>query len=208
MGYNRIVFKDADAQKVYDSYIIKVQSAVKQISKEYQEDVLMELNSHIYESMSRRDGSDGELTNILNVIDRLGEPSTVLRPMIAEKKLEQATRSFNPLHIFQALRLNMSYSLVYFLFSIMYLCLFSFLALIVGKMLFPDNVGFYYKQREFFIYGASFSDTTIYNYELLGDWFIPFTILLALISYILITYLLRFRSRLKQQSIDYRLQVS
>jgi uncharacterized membrane protein len=198
MEFKKIQFKNADAQKIYENYLRQIQSAIKKLNKEDKNDILMEMNSHIYESMSKNN-ENNELKNIINAIDKIGIPNDVLKPLVAEKKLNQATKSFNPIHIFQALILNFSYGIIYFIFFISYLFLFSFIAVILGKLLLPNNVGFYYKKGEIFQYGGFIENGNLENYEILGNWFIPVTILLAILFYFLITLLLKLKKSMRKK---------
>ena len=53
MEFKKIQFRSTDAQKIYENYLKQIQSATKKLSKEDQTDILMELNSHIFESISK-----------------------------------------------------------------------------------------------------------------------------------------------------------
>lgn len=199
MEFKKIQFKNADSQKIYENYLKQIQSAIKKLSEEDKKDILMELNSHIYESMSKTNDESNETKNLIETIDKIGIPNEVLKPLIAEKKLNQATKTFNPIHIFQALILNFSYGIIYFIFFILYLFLFSFVVLIFGKIFFPDNVGFYYKKGEIFQYGGFLENGNLQNYEVLGNWFIPVTIILGIISYFLLTFLLKLKKSMSKK---------
>ena len=146
--FKKIQFKNADSQKIYENYLKQIQSAIKKLNQEDQNDILMEMNSHIYESMSKNEDENDELKNLINTLDKIGIPNDVLKPLVAEKKLNQATKTFNPIYIFEALILNFSYGIIYFIFFILYLFLFSFVVLIFGKLFYPNNVGFFYKKGE------------------------------------------------------------
>ena len=50
MKFKKIQFKNADAQKIYENYLKQIYSATKKLSNEDQNDILMELNSHIFEN--------------------------------------------------------------------------------------------------------------------------------------------------------------
>ena len=197
MEFKKIQFRSTDAQKIYENYLKQIQSATKKLSKEDQTDILMELNSHIFESISKINSEENEVKTLLELLDKIGIPSEILKPLIAERKLNQATKTFNPIHIFQALILNFSYGIIYFIFFILYLFLFSFVVLIFAKMFYPDNVGFYYKRGEIFQYGGFLQDKNIQQYEILGIWFIPVTILLGVLFYFLISLLLKLKKSLR-----------
>lgn len=199
MEFKKIQFENTDAQKKYENYLRQIQLATKKLNKEDQNDILMELNSHIFESISNTKDEHNELQNLINIIDKIGNPNEVLKPLIAEKKLDQATRTFNPIHIFQALLLNFSYGIIYFVFSILYLFLFSFVVLIFGKIFFPNNVGFYYKKGEIFQYGGFIDNYRLQNYEVLGNWFIPVTVILGILFYFLITLLLKLKKSMRKR---------
>ena len=140
-----------------------------------------------------------ELKNLINTLDKIGIPNDVLKPLVAEKKLNQATKTFNPIHIFEALILNFSYGIIYFIFFILYLFLFSFVVLIFAKLFYPNNVGFFYKKGEIFQYGGFIENEKLQNYEILGNWFIPVTILLAILFYFLITLLLKLKKSMRKK---------
>ena len=199
MKFKKIQFKNADSQKIYENYLKQIQSAIKKLNQEDQNDILMEMNSHIYESMSKNEDENDELKNLINTLDKIGIPNDVLKPLVAEKKLNQATKTFNPIHIFEALILNFSYGIIYFIFFILYLFLFSFVVLIFAKLFYPNNVGFFYKKGEIFQYGGFIENEKLQNYEILGNWFIPVTILLAILFYFLITLLLKLKKSMRKK---------
>lgn len=194
MKFKKIKFKNADAQNIYENYLKQIQSVTKRLSLEDRNDILLELNSHIYESLSKKSNENTtEVKRLTDTLDNIGIPKEILKPLIADKKLHQATRTFNPIHIFQALALNFSYGIIYFLFFTLYLFLFSFIVLIFGKIFFPNHVGFYYSKGEIFQYGGFIEGEKLQNFEVLGNWFIPVTILLGIIFYFFITFLLKLK---------------
>ncbi|MEF9479405.1 hypothetical protein OWR28_18140 [Chryseobacterium sp. 1B4] len=200
MKFEKIQFKNADAQDIYENYLKQIQSATKKLSREDHTDILMEFNSHIYESMSKKSDESNELKKLIDTLDEIGIPGEILKPLFADKKLIQATKTFNPVHIFQALILNFSHGIIYFIFFILYLFLFSFVVLIFGKLFFPDNVGFYYKKGEIFQYGGFMENEKLQNFEILGNGFIPVTILMGVLFYFLITLLLKLKRSLRTKN--------
>lgn len=199
MEFKKIQFKNTNAQKVYENYLKQIQSATKKLNEEDRKDVLMELNSHIYESMSKTNDENKETENLIKTINKIGIPNEILKPLIAEKKLHQATKTFNPVHVFQALILNFSYGIIYFIFFILYLFLFTFIVLVFGKIFYPDRIGFYYKKGEILQYGGFIENRDWQNYEVLGNWFIPVTILLGFFFYLLITLLLKLKNTMNKK---------
>ncbi|SJN50545.1 hypothetical protein [Sphingobacterium sp. JB170] len=193
MRFKKLQFSDNNAQKIYENYLQQIEFATKILSKADRIDVLAEMNSHIYESLSTRDQSNSEISNLVDTLERIGIPSDVLKPLIAERKLRQATNSFNPVHVFKALILNLSNGIIYLVFFFLYLFLFSFIALIFGKLFYPEYTGLFYKDGKLINYGILENGPEMQQYEILGYWLIPFTVSLAVVFYIFITFLLKLK---------------
>jgi len=191
-----INFKTTSAQKIYDRYLKRVNRMAAILNKADREDVMMEINSHIFEGLQR--SQDDEVEHLLNLLDSLGEPEDFLQPLVAEKKLAQATKTFNPKHIFQALMLNITKGIRFIIFSILYLSLFTFGFLIFAEIQSPQETGLFYKANEFFAFGRVNNATEAD--ELLGFWFIPFCMVVCAICYFLITLLLRWSNKSKNSS--------
>ena len=200
MKFKEIEFKDKNAKRIYRNYIHSVQNTVKILDKENQQEILMEINSHIYEGLASRSESKEELDNLLDVLEKLGQPDVFLKPLVAEKKLDEATQTFNPIKIAKALILNIGNGVSYIIFAVLYLFLFGFLFLIVAKIVNPEHVGFFYRANDIFILGIyNNPDGVSYaQYEQLGNWFIPAMLLSAAILYILLTLLLKLKKNLKK----------
>ncbi len=199
MKFKKIEFENKDAQRVYDNYMKNLSNVLKPILEEDRQDVLMEYNSHIYEHL-QSNKSRPELNELLNAIEKLGAPEEVLKPLIADKSLEKATKSFNPLHIFKALLLNISNGISYVIFFFLYLSLGTFVFLIFAKLFNSDHVGVFYKDNRFQALGWV-KETSNYS-EILGYWFIPVMILITITIYLLITLLLKFKKSISKKSLS------
>lgn len=192
-----INFIESASTKIYEDYIRRIKRTTSKLTKEDRNEVLMEFNSHIYEGL-QKENEGTEIDNLLHVIQSLGDPEDVLKPLIAEKVLAQATRTFNPIHIFKALVLNLANGISYIIFSILYLLLFGFGFMIVAKILNPKEVGLFFKEGQFMLLGMMDElpvDGTIT--EVLGGWFIAVMLFSAAVLYVLITLLLRAKQRMK-----------
>ena len=198
MQFTKISLNDANSQRVYDNYIKSVETAVKPLLKEDKLDILMEFNSHIYESLQSKTGGS-EMNHLLDAIDRLGSPEVVLKPLVADKLLEKATQTFNPIHVFKALVYNIANGISYVLFAILYLFLFTFIFLI-GAKIFNSDVGMYLKDGSYESFTLGWIDNTDGYTEVLGLWFIPVMILATLVLYFLITSLLKYKRSLSQRN--------
>ncbi|MDW5290723.1 HAAS signaling domain-containing protein [Formosa sp. PL04] len=195
MKFKKIELKDKNAQRVYDNYINSIRNVLKPILDSDRQEVLMEFNSHIYESL-QNNKSKLEIDILLNTIEKLGSPEVVLKPLIADKLLERATKSFNPLQILKALSLNITNGVSYIIFFLLYLSLGSFIFLIFAK-LFNSNVGMYFKEGKFQAIG--FVKNNSDYQEVLGYWFIPVMILLTATLFIIITLLLKFKKAISKK---------
>lgn len=190
MKFNEIQFTNSNAQRVYKNYINSIKNVTKPLSQSDKNEILLEFNSHIYESLQNK-GDKTELDTLLNSIDKLGAPEEILKPLIADKLLEKATKSFNPIDVFKALALNITNGISYIIFAILYLCLGGFIFLIFAKIINGDKVGMYAQNGKFQAIGM-LSDSTHYQ-EILGNWFIPVMLMSIVVLYFIITLLLKIK---------------
>ena len=202
MKIENIKFNEVASQRIYNDYMKRVIKATNSLSTENQNDIYMEINSHIYESLQNNNNeNENEIELTLDIIERLGIPEEVLKPLVADKKLEQATKTFNPIHIFKALILNFTNGISYVIFFILYLLLFGFVFLIFAKIIFPSEVGMFTQNNKIIAMGyISIKDNQNVK-EILGNWFIPFTFICIIVFYFLITFLLKFKKSINKQKI-------
>lgn len=200
MKFKEITFTNKNAGRIYKDYIRRIQQSTQGLDKQNQLDILLEINSHIYEGLTLKlKNNNEEIEALLNILEKLGQPEIFLKPLVAERKLEEATKTFNPIKIAKALALNIGNGFSYILFALLYLLLFSFLFLIIAKIVSPEHVGLFYRPHDIFILGSyknsqgiSYSD-----YERLGHWFIPVMCFAVTTFYILLTLLLNLKRKLK-----------
>lgn len=197
MKIEEIKFSQIASQRIYRDYMKRVKKVTNSLSNEDQNDIYMEFNSHIYESIQNKNNSN-EIDLLLDVIEKLGVPEEVLKPLVADKKLEEATKTFNPIHVFKALILNFTNGISYVIFFFLYLLLFGFVFLIFAKLINPSEVGMFMKNDSFIAMGYIVNDGNENIREVLGNWFIPFTLLCILVFYFLITLLLKFKESINK----------
>jgi len=185
----RIIFTNPTAQKIYDDYFARVTRCVRILSPDDQQELLMELNRHVYEA-THRGIAGSEVDILVDTLDKLGAPEVVLQPAVAYKKVQQAGRSFNPKHILQALYLNIANGAGFFVIGIIYLLTLAFGSLAVIKLVSPTHTGFFLQNGHWFAFGYT-SDLPNGLIELLGNWFIPVVILIMGIFYFLNTLMFR-----------------
>ena len=198
MKIESIKFSQEASKRVYNDYMKRVKKATSSLSKQNQNDIYMEFNSHIFEAIQQKNGIN-EIDLLLDILEKLGIPEEVLKPLVADKKLEQATRTFNPIHVFKALILNFTNGISYFIFFFLYLLLFGFVFLIFAKIVNPSDVGLFYKNASFIVLGITNKTNQEGIEEVLGNWFIPIMLISIVVFYFLITYLLKFKKLINQK---------
>jgi len=203
-----ISFDTRSAQRVYNDYIQRCRKATSILSEKDKEDVLLEINSHIYEFLSAN-GTKDQLETLLNVLDRLGPPEETLKEIVASKKIGQATHTFNPKHLAQALALNLTNGVIYIILFVLFLFEIAFPILIILKLIYPDQVGLFINNNGAFQYGyvseAGSGGISVGFHshakvtELLGSWFIPVSLLIAVLIYLGIIFLLKIIKKIKSK---------
>jgi len=189
-----ISFKEISAKRVYNSYMERCKKAVRTLPVRDQEECLMEVNSHIYEFLTDH-GSEDEMKPLLDVLDRLGSPEETLKEIVASKKIDQATRTYNPKHLFQALVLNISNGVTYLILFLLYVLLICFPILAILKIIRPDQVGYFTSDKGTFSFG--YISTPDHAKELLGYWFIPIMFAATVGIYLVIIFALRLLRKIK-----------
>ena len=179
-----IEFKNTDTQRIYNDYISRCRRAVRILSVADQEDCLMEINSYIYEYI-QNNPQKKELSAMLDILERLGNPEITLKEVVAAKKIDQAVKTFNIKHLIEALLLNLRNGTIYIILFIMALFGASFPILIVLKLIFPAQTGLNVGNGTFY-FGIIPKRAGVS--EVLGDWFIPVVILLGVLFYFIIIF--------------------
>lgn len=198
MKIQNIKFSQEASRRVYNDYMKRVKKATDSLSKKDQDDVYMEFNSHIFEAIQHKEQAN-EIDVLLDVLQRLGTPEEVLKPLVADKKLEQATRTFNPIHVFKALVLNFTNGVSYIIFFVLFLQLLGFVFLIFAKLLHPSEVGMFFENGSFMVLGMSSNSNQEGVTEVLGNWFIPVMLLCIIVFYLLLTFLLKLKKTINRK---------
>ena len=159
------------------------------LSADDQRELLMELNSHIYEATYSA-VPNAEVEVLVDTIEKLGPPEETLQPVIAHKKIQQAIRSFNPGHIFQALYLNISNGIGYVILSCIYLLVAAMGILVILKLIYPSHTGLFIYNGHFQAFGFT-TELRVGESELLGSWFIPTVFAIMVVLYFLNTLVFR-----------------
>ncbi|BDD06353.1 hypothetical protein [Aureibacter tunicatorum] len=192
----RITFKNKATQKIYDKYFKECGKEARNLTNEDRQDIIMELNSHIYEALQ------GDLAiepaKFQDIIDNLGTAKTVIRPLVADKKMDQALKTFNPIQLAKALVLNITNGISYVIFAIIYLIILSGIYAIYIKIAHPEEVGMFFCDGKFMVFGRVQSEALQSKYvEVLGHGMIPFTIMIMAIAYFLLIFIMKSKRKLK-----------
>lgn len=190
MEFKEIQFIDSQAQRIYRNYIQSIKNATKQLSTKDSLEILMEFNSHLYESVQIKN-SKLEIDNLLNAIDKLGAPEEVLKPLVADKMIDMATNSYKPTDIFKALYLNIGNGISYLIFTILYSLVGIFTLVIFLEIFLGNGTGLFISDDIFFI--GYTDDNNILINEVLGNWFLPVMLLLNVALYFIITMALKLK---------------
>jgi hypothetical protein len=189
----RIIFTNPTAQKIYDDYFKRVNRSISILSASDQHEMQMELNSHVYEATYAA-LPENEIDVLMDALEKLGAPEVALQPIVAVKKARQATRSFNPKHVLQALYLNIFNGIGYFILAFAYMLVLAFGSLIVFKLISPTHTGLFIRGAHFVAFGFMINQPEGAT-ELLGDLFIPAVFLLMGVFYSLTTLIFRLLKR-------------
>ncbi|MGF7042115.1 hypothetical protein [Mucilaginibacter lappiensis] len=189
----RIIFTNPTAQKIYDDYFKRVNRSISILSTADQLEMQMELNSHVYEA-THTALPENEIDVLMDALEKLGAPEVALQPIVAVKKVRQATQSFNPKHVLQALYLNIFNGIGYFILAFAYMLVLAFGSLIVFKLVSPTHTGLFVRGEHFVAFGFMV-DLPEAATELLGDLFIPVVFLLMGVFYSLTTLIFRLLKR-------------
>jgi len=166
MRFREIKFQHSEAQTIYDRYMKNVRKAINRFPKEERAEIIMELNSHIYEAMQRIKRYD-EVQIISDIIDHLGDPQESWASVEVDKAYADKDHTTT----------NLKWALEEFkigtLYTLSYMLLVISAILISCKVHFGEIFGLYYKKGEYFALGSINDGLHSLEYERLGMWYIP-----------------------------------
>ncbi|TDE15188.1 HAAS signaling domain-containing protein [Dyadobacter psychrotolerans] len=190
-----ITLENKSAQRIYNDYIHRCKKAVKILPQNDQQDCLLEINSHIFEYLSAEKGDD-QTEALLNVLARLGPPEEMLKELVATKKVEQAKRTFNPVHLLEAIFLNLSNGFIYIILFFLFVIEISLPVLIVLELIYPERIGFFTNKHGGFYLGYGPEESG--SREWLGNAVIPFMLVMIAVIYAFMILLLRITKTTKK----------
>src|SRR4030066_2089040 len=84
--------------QIVDNYLGRLRKGLRGFPAKDQEELVKEIHSHIYESF-RNDPTENEVDRILKVLDKLGEPATVISARMPEAMVTMGKKKKPPLFI-------------------------------------------------------------------------------------------------------------
>ncbi len=88
----------AQVRKIVDNYLDRLRGHLKGLPEADREELVREIYSHIYESYTT-DSTDDDIQRILNVLDRLGEPSEVVASRLSSAMKRMGKKRNLPFYI-------------------------------------------------------------------------------------------------------------
>ncbi len=187
------VFADKVAAKIWAQYFRRLERLIRALDETQRRELEIEIKGHLMESFqSQTSGSEAE--RLLNAIERLGEPESYIKPMLAERLLSSASKSLRPIYVLKGLYYHFVGGVrkVFAggLFVLGYILIFILAASGVLKIFFPRHVGLFLYEKGGFLFGMTLNPERVRT-EVLGYWIIPICLGLAFVLYIGLTKLLK-----------------
>jgi uncharacterized membrane protein len=182
-------FKNPVTQKIWDQYNQRLLYLLRRINSEEKEEMLLEIKGHLLESF-QQDPAESEEERLLNALDRMGEPEKFLRPLIADKYMNRASKTLSPKDVIKGLYFSLFTGIKKAVLSIfiglgyILVCILALIAVL--KPFFPNHVGVILFNNGSMTAGISLNSSGV-KIDYLGYWVIPIAVGLAVLIYIGLT---------------------
>lgn len=172
-------------------YLKRLDRGLRPLPHDDRASIITEIKSHIFDRMAEPNAMTDD------ILENLGAPDELARIYVEQYKLEDALARSADLSLLLTVLQFAGRSLVAFCTVATaltaYLFGLCFLWVAAIKLVFPHNVGFWWDATTFSL-GAF--DKAPGPHEIMGYWIIPFSILSAIVCYLLGRTLMRFGGRL------------
>ncbi|WP_312332022.1 hypothetical protein [Sphingobacterium sp.] len=178
MHYNQIHFTNRSSAQLYKNYMSTATALVKRLALEQRQDILCEINSHIFEALQQQFPQqliqDTTPMQLEDILEKLGLPATFILEMISSASLGQAVApSTEPASLLK-MPIMLARAIVNLVYYTTYTLMLIAIFLVVAKFVDPQGVGFFYAPNKFFIFGKLIlQHEEAIRYEQLGNYFIP-----------------------------------
>jgi hypothetical protein len=181
------------ADERIETYLKRLESALRGVSPEYKDDILREIRAHIMDSAENSADPSGAVDRALRL---LGTPDELAARYSAECQLQRASRSFSPWLIlrtcWQWAKLGIKGTLAFFVAVFGYALALGFTISVFVKPFMPSRFGLWSGPDGF---GITVPEHPERMHELLGNYFVPVIAVAAFVSAIGTTQLLRWMMR-------------
>jgi HAAS domain-containing protein len=176
-----------------ETYLTRLKSALRGISPEHQQDILLEIRAHIMDSTEHTPDHAGAVDRVLRL---LGTPEELAVRYSTECQLQRASRSFSPWLIlrtcWQWAKLGIKGTLAFFVAMFGYGLALGFTVSVFIKPFMPSTFGWWSGPEGF---GITIPRHPEQMHELLGNYFVPVIAAAAFVSAVGTTQLLRWMMR-------------
>jgi hypothetical protein len=176
-----------------ETYLTQLQSELRGISPEHEQDILLEIRAHIMDSTEHTADHVGAVDRVLRL---LGTPEELAVRYSTECQLQRASRSLSPWLIlrtcWQWAKLGIKGTLAFFVAVFGYGLALGFTVSVFLKPFMPSRFGWWSGPEGF---GITIPKHPEQMPELLGNYFVPVIAAAAFISAVATTHLLRWMMR-------------
>jgi len=176
-----------------ETYLNRLESAMRGVSVESKEDILREIRAHIMDSAEHSSDRAGAVDRVLRL---LGTPEELASRYSAECQLERASRSFSPWVIlrtcWQWAKLGIKGTLAFLVALFGYGMALGFTVAVFLKPFMPSKIGWWSGPEGV---GIIVPDHPELMHEWLGNYFVPVIAAAAFLAAIATTHILRWMMR-------------
>ena len=182
------LFDDPAMVKLWNAYFSEFDKLSAPLEDEGRE-LRSDLERHVMESIGAQTATGNPAQQLKVALERLGRPIDYLHPMLGERYISRATRTYNPVAVgkglFHTILAGGGRLLAASLFCLGYLFIAVFAVIALSKPFWADNVGLF-RAPDGTIAAGIVAETAGHQ-EVLGWWSIPIALALAMLTYLLLT---------------------
>lgn len=181
-------FDDPARVKLWNAYFAEFDRLSAPLGDEGRE-LRNDLERHVLESIGAQTATGDPAQQLKVALERLGRPIDYLHPILGERYISCATRTYSPVAVgkglFHTILAGGGRLLAATLFGLGYLFIAVFVAIALSKPFWPDNVGLF-RAPDGTIAAGIVAGTAGYQ-DVLGWWSVPIALSLAMLVYLLLT---------------------
>lgn len=160
-----------------EAYLGALESALRGLSPDEKHDILLEIRSHITDSVAVSQDREAAAQRVLRL---LGDPKELARRYKAERMLSRASRSFSPLLLLRTTwswaKIGMKGAVAFLVALFGYSVALALTITLILKPIMPSRVGVWWGHGDL---NVGMVDHPERMHELLGQWYVPVVVVLA-----------------------------